>query len=262
MDVIQSKNKTVDNLARIGLSAKGIVYLALGALAFMAALEWAGHNEKEASRTGVFQWLKDMGGSWLLILIVAGLACYCIWRFVQAFSNSGRNNKPAKRVRYFFSGLAYTSVAFTAAQLALGNNNSGGGGNEHWMAEVLSKPAGEILAWIIALLFAGIGIYQLYYSLSGKYKKHVEGLNLHDNKSKALLQTGKIGYIARGIVWLIISFLLGRAAMHSNASEAGDSSKAFQLVEGTFGSYILAAIGLGLIAYGIFSLVRAKYEHF
>jgi hypothetical protein len=252
------QNKIVNSLGGIGLIAKGIVYLAMGALAFMAAFELAGHDEKEASRKGVFEWLQATGGSFLLILISAGLAFYCIWRFVQAFTD--KSKKPKERLRYFFSGLAYSSVAFTAAGLALHKNKKDGDGNQHWVSEALNKPYGELIVGIGALIFVAIGIYQLYYGLSGKYKKHVDGLNLQDEKAKVLLKVGKVGYISRGLVWLLLSFLLARAAWFNKASEAGDTGKAFRLVENeSYGSYILGAIGIGLIAYGIFNLVRAKY---
>ncbi len=258
MHMNHKQKKVVDKLGRIGLVAKGIVYIAMGALAFMAAFEWAGHDEKEASRNGVFEWLQDTGGNFLLIVISVGLACYCIWRFVQAFTD--KTKKGRERLRYFFSGLAYSSVAFTAAGLALHKNKDDGDSNQHWVSEALSNSYGEIIVGIGALIFVAIGIYQLHYGLSGKYKKHIEGLNLQDEKAKLLLKFGKIGYVSRGLVWLLLSFLLARAAWFSKASEAGDTGKAFRLVENeTYGSYILGAIGLGVIAYGIFNFVRARY---
>lgn len=252
------QNKIINGLARIGLVAKGIVYLAMGALAFMAAFELAGHDEKEASRKGVFEWLQDTGGTFLLLLIAAGLACYCIWRFVQAITDKSKKRK--ERIRYFFSGLAYSSVAFTAAGLALHKSKNNGDSNQHWVSEALNKPFGVLIVGIGALIFVAIGVYQLYYGLSGKYKKHIEGLNLLDEKAKILLKFGKVGYISRGLVWLLLSFLLGRAAWFNKASEAGDTGKAFRLVENeSYGSYILGAIGMGVIAYGIFNFVRARY---
>ena len=252
----------MNRLARLGLIAKGIVYLALGAMAFMAAFEWGGQNEENASRTGVFQWLKESGGSWLLLVVAAGLVCYCIWRFAEAFTSNGGGKKTAKRLRYFLSGLAYTSVAFTAGQLALQSGKSDSG--SHWTTDLMSRPGGQIFAIVAALVLAGIGVYQLHYSLSGKYKKHVQGLGLGDQKSALLLRSGKIGYLARGVVWLILAYLLGRAALQQDSSGTGDTSKAFQFLEQgwTFGSYLLGAVGLGVIAYGIFSFVRARYERF
>jgi hypothetical protein len=122
---------------------------------------------------------------------------------------------------------------------------------------------GQYLLGAAALVLAGIGIYQIYYALSEKYKKHVQQLNLHTKAASILLGAGKAGYISRGLVWIILAFLLGRAALHANASEAGNTAKAFHFVESsTQGSLLLGALGLGLIAYGIFNFIRARYERF
>lgn len=263
MSQIRNSNNWIASIARIGLVSKGIVYLALGAMAFMSAFELAGYKESDTTKTGVFKWMQNTGGSILLWLVVAGLACYCGWRLVQAFSKSGEERKWTKRLRYFGSALAYLSIAITAASLALHQSNNGDEGNEHWVSVLLSKPFGRWLVGIAAAVFAAIGCYQFYYGFSGKYKKHLEGMNLHAASSRMLLRMGKVGYMARGLVWLLLAFLLGRAAFFHNASEAGDTSKAFQLVEhARFGSYILGAICLGLIAYGVFNFVRARYEKF
>jgi plastocyanin domain-containing protein len=77
------------------------------------------------------------------------------------------------------------------------------------------------------------------------------------------LYSGKIGYVARGIVWLVIAFLMLKAAWHANATQAGGSVEAFQFIEQSrYGSYLLGIVGLGLIAYGFFNFVRARYENF
>jgi heme/copper-type cytochrome/quinol oxidase subunit 2 len=263
--MINEGKNWMNRIARVGLVSKGIVYVILGALAFMAAFELAGQSNEKASRTGVFDFIKDFpGGIWLLMLLAAGLLCYSIWRGVQAVTNTNDEEKVlTKRIRYFFSGLIYLFVAYTAVQIALQQNKSNGDKNQQMASELLNKPYGVWLLAIAALIIAAVGIYQIYYGLSGKYKKHVQKLNLHTLKSSLLLRAGKIGYIARGLVWLVISFLLIQAAVHAKSSEAGDTSKAFQFIEDSeFGSYLLAILGVGLIAYGIFNFIRARYENF
>lgn len=249
-------------IAQIGLSAKGVVYIIIGALAFMAAFELGRQNADEATRSGAFEWLQATGGKLLLGLIAAGLICYVFWRFYQTFSKH-HDAKLPKRFTYFFSALAYGSVAFSALKMVFKDENSNGDQNQQLASDLMSRPLGEWLVIAAALVFAGIGIYQLYYAWSKKYKDHLQKMNLENDISKVLLRMGKIGYAARGFVWLLVAFLFTRAALHHNASEAGDTGKAFQFIEGGYmGSYILGAIGLGLIAYGIFSITRARYERF
>jgi hypothetical protein len=160
--------------------------------------------------------------------------------------------------------MVYLSFAFIAIKMLFKEReSSGGNSNETMVGELLSKPFGQWLIGFIAIAIAGVGIYQAYYGFSGKYKKHVTNLNLYSGKSEYLLKAGKIGYVSRGIVWLIIAFLMLKAALHANAKEAGDTAKAFQFLESaSYGSALLGALGIGLILYGAFNFIRARYESF
>ena len=112
----------------------------------------------------------------------------------------------------------------------------------------------------IALGTAGTGLFQIYLALSNQYKQIIE-VSVMDSKAKKLLiKSGKIGYVARGIVWLIIAYFLLLAALQSDSSEAGDSNAALNFMEREFGSFTLATIALGLLCYGIFMFVRARYQ--
>jgi hypothetical protein len=252
----------VTKIPQIGLSAKGLVYLVIGTMAFLAAFEIGGQSEGAASKTGAFEFVRDKGGNFLLLLLAAGLFCYVAWRLMQAFSRSDKI-KTAKRIRYFFSALTYGAVAYSAVAMITRGKKSGGDQNQQAAADIMDKPMGEWLVGAAALVLAGIGIYQIYYALSEKYKKHVQELDLGSDVSGLLLRAGKVGYIARGLVWLLLAYLLGRAAFSHNPSQAGDTGKAFRFIEdGYLGSYLLGGIGLGVIAYGIFCFVRARYERF
>ena len=130
-------------------------------------------------------------------------------------------------------------------------------------SELMNKPFGQWLVGLLGLALVITGVYQVYYGLSGKYKKHVQEMDLHSAASKTLLLAGKIGYVSRGIVWLMIAWLLFRAAFESDSSEAGDTGKAFHFLEtASFGSYMLAALGIGLVCYGGFNFIRARFERF
>ena len=200
--------------------------------------------------------------------MAVGLLCYALWRGVQTFSNISDDKKSAKglgkRARYLFSGLVYLSLAFVAAKVALhkASGGSGSGSKQSIAAELLSKPFGQILVIIGALIIAGVGIYQLWYGLSGKYKKHVSDLKINSDAAEVLVRSGKIGFMARGFVYLIIAYMFLQAALQFNSSKAGDTAQAFQFLESTsYGSYLLGALGLGLISYGVFNFLRARYDH-
>jgi TRAP-type C4-dicarboxylate transport system permease small subunit len=253
----------IEKIAQAGYVSKGITYVLLGSLGFLAAFEFA--REDEATQSGALLFVKELpAGVVLLLLLALGLVCYSVWRGVQTFYNPKHEEKKwPKRLRYLFSGLAYLALAFTALRAVFENSAGNGDRNQKLAGELMSQPLGQVLVGLAALVFAGVGIYQIYYGFSEKYRKHVQGLSLHSNHASLLLKSGKIGYISRGVVWVVIAVLFFRAAFASAANEAGSTGKAFRFIEASpFGSYLLAALGLGLMAYGIFNFIRARYENF
>jgi hypothetical protein len=103
----------------------------------------------------------------------------------------------------------------------------------------------------------------LWYAFSEKYKKHISIHGVSSGSSDLLLTAGKLGYTARGLVWLMVAWLLIRAGTESAASKASDTARVFQfLEEASYGSYLLGALGLGLACYGVFNFIRARFETF
>lgn len=257
----------IKNMARFGLTAKGVVYCLVGILAFMAAFELGGKSEEGSDKTGVFQFILEQSYGRILLAIVAfGLLCYTVWRFLQAIKDTeNKGDKPKGigiRIRYAFSGLVYGALAYYAANLVLGNGGgSGGDSRETLSRELLQQPFGQWLVGIVAVGTALAGIHQIYLALSDKYKKHVQSAGLKHEAETMMIRAGKIGYIARGIVWLIIAYMFLKAALSSNPNKAGGSGSAFEFLENSsYGSYLLGAVAIGLIFYGVFMFMRAKYQ--
>lgn len=261
--------KWIENFARVGLTAKGVVYCLVGILAFMAAFELGKNSTQSAGKQGVFQFIQEQPyGKWLLAIVALGLFCYSIWRFIQGIKDTENKGDDAKgiavRMRYIFSGLVYGALAYLAANMVLGNSSGNGGGSnsrETLASELLQQPFGQWLVGILAVIIMITGFYQIYYGLSDKYKKNVHGAGMKHEIEEKMVRMGKIGYVARGVVWLVIGYLFLKAALQSDAQEAGGSGDAFQFLESSsYGSYLLGAVAIGLIFYGIFMFMRARYQ--
>lgn len=263
----EAKAKGFKRIAQAGLIAKGAVYCLLGILTAMAAFHINGKSADDTDKNGVFDFVQQQtGGQIMLAAIALGLFCYCVWRGIQAFGDTEDKGTTPKglavRARYLFSGLVYGSIAVHVVMLLLAADSNSGDQQQHIARELLSKPFGQWLVGIGAAILAAVGLYQIYYGLSEKYRRHAEEVGGSSNKS-FLLAAGKIGYISRGIVWLLIAFLFFKAAIHANAAEAGDTSRAFSFLQDTaYGAFLLAAVGIGLVCYGVFNFVRARYDAF
>ena len=258
----------VKRFAKLGLVAKGVVYCLIGILAFMAAFEIGGRSERNLNKQGVFRFILDQPfGQVLLALVAVGLVCYALWRLTQAFLDNEHKGTDAKgigrRLVYGFSGLAYGSLAYYSFRLVVGSQGKQGGDSarQTLVGEILQKPFGQWVVGLIGLGIIGMGLYQIYRALSGKYLKHVQTSSIKTELKELIIRAGKIGYISRGIVWGLIGYLFIKAALAANASQAGGSSRAFAFLEqASYGSFMLGAVALGLFCYGLFMFVRARYE--
>jgi hypothetical protein len=260
-----SQRQWIEGAARTGLVAKGIVYSLIGILTFMAAFE-LGTGDDKGGKSQALKWLQEQPfGQVLLGLTAIGLLCYSIWRFVEAFLDTEDKGSDTKgllvRGRYAFSGLMYGASTYYAAKLLLGVAGGEGSDTRETIAQkLLEQPFGQWLVGIVAVGVMAVGVYQIYYSISDKHRKKINESKVDNRVKETLLRTGKVGYIARGIVWLLIGYLFLKAAIQSDSSEAGGSDSAFSFLEQEYGSWILGVVALGLLCYGIFMFVRARYQ--
>lgn len=257
----------VEPFARIGIAAKGVVYLLVGGLAAMAVFGVGGgsNNGKQGALQSI---IEQSYGKVLMGIVVLGLLGYVTWRMIQAFSDPdgyGTDGKGIlKRIGFFFSGLIYLFFAFSGVRLmfpGLGSSGSGGSGRQMLVAKVLEQPFGQWLIGIAAGILILKGIQQLYKAYSAKFQEKVKEREMSHKEHVTFMRTGRIGLTARGIVWGILGYFLIQAAIQSDASEAKGTEGALDFLSFTGGPYLMAAVALGLAAYGIFMFVMAKYRH-
>ena len=251
--------KWIETFARVGIAAKGVVYVLVGVLAAMTVFGQGGQTE---GKRGALDFLMEQSyGKILVGVVVVGLFCYVAWRMIQAFKNP-ENKETASRVGYFFSGLTYLFFAISGIRMmSSGGSGSSGGGRETLVAKLLDQPFGQVLVGIFAAIVVGKGVYQFYRGFSGKFKDGVKQSEMSKEEESVFMRAGRVGYLARGVVLGIVGYFLVKAALNSNASQAGGTGKAFDFLSSTGGPYLLAAVAIGLACYGIFMFVKSRYRY-
>jgi Domain of Unknown Function (DUF1206) len=249
-------------LARTGLVAKGVSFGIVGALAIKLA---AGAGGKATSREGALHALaQESFGKVVLILLAVGFAAYAAWRFVEALAAPGDDGKEwAKRLGSVGRGVIYAGLAFSALKILLGN---GGGGSQNakahkTTAELLSWPAGTWLVGIAGAVVIGVGVWNAYRGLSRKFEDKWRTSEMGSTARTWGGRTGVVGHLARGVVFTLIGAFVIRAAVQYDPSEAIGLDGALQkLARADYGPYLLGFTAAGLIAYGLYCLVDARYR--
>lgn len=259
-----------EKTGRVGHVAKGVVYAMAGILSLLAAFNMGG---QKAGKVQVIEFLqKQSFGNVLLILMAIGLACYAVWRFIQAIQdpeNKGKDTKGKVALAgYFISGVIYLSLAAYAVMQISGVGGSGGGSSgqsqQGMVASLLQSGVGVAVVVGIAIALFGKSLYQFYRVYKGNFTENIRAHNIPVHKAKTIVkQTGNAGYIARGILIGIIGYFFLQAALQHDPSEVDGSSGAFSFIQqSSYGPWLMALVAIGLICYGVFMFVVAKYKRF
>lgn len=257
----------VERLARLGYAAKGLVYFIVGLLAAQAAF---GSGGKTTDSSGALETiLTQPFGKFLLSIVTLGLIGYAIWRLVQTIldpEHSGQEmnaKRIANRLGYAFSAIAYFSLAFTAVKLIIMGSSSGNSDSvEDWTIYFLNQPFGRWLVILAGLTAIGIGISYLYQAYKGKFRRYFKLYQMNPTEQIWAVRLGRFGIAARGIVFVIIGIFITLAAIQLDGTQARGLGGALATLERQpFGPWILGIVALGLIAYGIYSLIEARYRH-
>ena len=255
-------------LARGGLVAKGVSFGIVGVLAIGVAV---GTGGKTASRQGALQTLaQHTWGKVLLVLLAIGFAAYAIWRFVQAFAERGDDGdereaakKWGKRAGYVGRGLIYAGLTFTSVKILTG---SGGGQSQNQQAHkttaaIFDWPAGRWLVGAIGLCIIAAGLWNFYRGITRRFERQWRTNEMTAAERKWGGRIGVAGHLARGVVFSLIGIFVTKAAIDYDPKDAIGLDGALQkLGHASYGPYLLGVTAAGLLCYGFFCLVDARYR--
>ncbi len=253
----------LERLTRIGFASKGLVYFLVGLLALMAAL---GSGGETTGQTGVLQRIAEQPfGAVALAIIAVGLFAYALWRILSSLLDTegeGSSGKGvAKRIGYFAAGLVYGSVALYAIDLLRGNSAGGGDSTPEWTARLMSMPFGTLLVMLAGVIVIAAGLFQIRDGWKDKFMRKMRLGEMSAAERDAASKAGTLGYMARGIVFAIIGVFLIVAAVRHNPGEARGLEGALDsLASQPLGQFLLAVVALGLMGYGVFCAIAAKYR--
>jgi hypothetical protein len=256
----------VAKFAGFGYAAKGTVYVMVGVLAAAAALGRGG--ETTDSRGALHALMHQPFGKILLGIVACGLVCYAAWQFVRAVEDpehEGRDTKAIfKRIGFFGSGMIHLGLVLAAVRILTGNGGANEGGDSKargWTATLMSYPLGQWLVGIAGLIFVGYGVRQIYRGFTSDLDRRLVLSGLAPAAQEWARRISRLGISARGVVFGIVGVFLILAAMHENPNEARGLGGALQsLQQQSYGDALLATVALGLIAYGVYEFIRARYR--
>jgi Domain of Unknown Function (DUF1206) len=252
----------MEKLARFGLVAQGVSFGLVAVLAIKLAL---GDGGKATDREGALRAIAAHGfGRVIVIALAAGFACYALWRLFEAVAGrkleSPEKEKAWKRLGALGKAAIYGSLCAAAVSTLTGD---GGSGNKEQKttAGILGWPAGRWIVFAIAAGIAGAALWNLYRGLSQRFLKQLKTGEMSSRVRAWATRIGVVGLLSRAVVFGLIAWFFFDAAVDYNANKAQGLDGALRkLATETYGTWLLAIVAAGLLAYGGFCLIQARYR--
>jgi hypothetical protein len=247
-------------LARLGLAARGIIYLLLGWVAVLVAVGQSGH---EVDQQGALQLLTGRAyGTAALWLLGIGFAAYALWRLSEAaFGAVGDGKRAGPRLRSLGRAVIYAGLAYLTFRIIAGAHDSQSGQQQDMTARVMQQPGGRWLVGLIGLVVVIIGVLLALEGVRRKFWKYLRSWEMSPRTGRIVKTLGVIGTVARGVVVALAGVLVIDAALTHDAAASGGIDRALlTLRDQPTGPVLLMLVALGLIIFGLYGLCEARWR--
>jgi hypothetical protein len=256
--------EAVEWAARLGYGARGFVYLSVGVLTLLASLDQIG---SAVGSSGAAGWIADqpLGRVWL-ILLGLGLWLFVLWRVLQAVCDADHEGADLKgwsiRAGQALSGLFYALLASTVFEYLdeYGPRPAAEdvAENQDKAAALMDLPFGQWLIVLAGLLILAVGLGNVLRAWKDRF---TEELKCSEEVCRIVRPLARLGYAARGFAYLPLAVFVILAGLNADVSEVTSFGEALDALEAQPGGpVILATTAAGLIAFGAFAFVEARWR--
>jgi hypothetical protein len=239
------------------------MYVLIGWLALMIAF---GHHPASADNRGALQIVGSTAvGSFALWLIAIGFAGLALWRLSEAAFGGpeASQHKVGERLLVLFKAAVYTFLSYSTFRFAIGSGapKSSNQQSADLTATLLKHPGGQIAVIIVGLVLIGAGAYLIWQAWQRAYLKTLQTGQMTRRQRQLATWLGLIGGIARGLVFAGVGvFFIIAGAEHNAGKAKGIDATLRSFAHTPLGPVVLVVIALGLVLFGGYSFVEARWR--
>ena len=258
-------------LAAAGLVGYAAIHLLVAWLAW--SLAWLQHTpsgpeQRATDSSGALALVaQSPSGEALLWAIAVGLAGLCVWQAVEVLRHhrhlpepgSGRRTALLQLVKTVGTAVFYGYLAFSAARTALGHHQSRNE-QQHAVAGVLSWPGGQVIITGAAVVTAAIGVYMAQKGIRTDFADEIPRDRFSPAVRTAVLRISQVGFTLKGVALVLVGVVVAWAGVTAHPSQGDGMDGALRTIAGqAFGQWMLTVIAVGLAAFAVYCLARARH---
>lgn len=255
-----TERETLTAAGRAGFVARGVVYVLIGLLALRIAV---GSGGGQADRQGALHEIATQPfGKAMLWALVVGFAAMALWRGSRAALTRGPQRKAGSRVLDGGRAVFYAFVCWTTAVYAAGGGQSSGNAqSQDWTASALKLSYGQVLVGAGGCLLIGIGGVLAVRAAMRSFLKQLATGGMSQRTKQVVTALGVGGGVARGVVFAAAGIFVLTAAVRFDPDEAkGVDATLRSFAQTPAGPWLLVAVAIGLILFGVFSFASARWR--
>lgn len=254
--VTVQESKPLHVIARSGFAVNGVLHIIMGSIAFAVAFGEKG----TANHDGALAQLSagPIGGL-LLWATVIGLWGLAFFQLLTAAIVRGTDREAwTTRAKPAARSLAYLGLGAIAFRFAVGLSPEGSEAQQI-SRDLLRVPGG---VWGVAAIGLTIFIAGIVFVAMGIRRRFLNDIDPPNKYVRRVARVaGVVGYISKGIALLTVGVLFGIAAIRNDADAAAGLDGALAtLRELPSGNVVLSVVALGFIFFGVYALIRCRYE--
>ncbi|MEP6691472.1 MAG: DUF1206 domain-containing protein [Gemmatimonadaceae bacterium] len=254
----------IERLARVGFVAQALVYLMIGWLALRAAMEARDVRADAAGALGALN--AQQYGALALVVIAIGSFGFALWQSIAAITDAGNEGTSARgivhRVGRAVSSVLYLMLGAAAFRMLRGSGHSAQGGDavRNSTVQIMRAPAGRWLIGLVGVIVLAYAAHEFYSAYHAKMIDRLDLSSLSPRGRDVATQLGRTGIAAHGVVLALVGWFVFRAAIDNNGWHAGGPAAAIRAIAVNQGARAMGVVAVGLLAYGLFQLVQARYR--
>lgn len=247
---------------RTGYAGRALVYLVVAGFSLWSVLH-GGDGEGTSSALAALE--GTIGGTFTLFAIFLGMACYAVWRLIDAawdlecYGSDGEGL--VARLGMCVTGVIHLGIGIGALLVIFTAAGSGSGGGESSISKavgvILGWPGGSWLLFAAGLVTVGAGLYYVKKGYQREYRQHLRGNHFTRNWDPLL----RAGVASQGFVVGVIGVFIAYAAWTYSPDSAGGLGSVFSwLSEQVYGQALVLALCAGLLCFALFCTVNAAFR--
>jgi Domain of Unknown Function (DUF1206) len=259
------RSEPFELLVRAGFATRALTYGVIGGIAMALALG-VGPAPAAPNQQGALEFIAGAPlGRVAIAVAAAGLLAYALWKLGQAVFGRGPEGGGGPdvkdRVASAAGGVVYLGFFVVALRILFGSSSSGSNAPSKTAAGVLGWTGGPLLVGIAGAALIAISLYQAYDAARGGFADDSKLGEMSPPVRRAFMVLGRVGLVARALVFALVGYFVLKAAVDFNPREAVSLDGALARVHHQpYGPWLLGLAAAGLLVFAVFSLFEARYR--